>query len=295
MRTTFHGFALSVVAPAVTILWSPRPVAPQNACVANPKISAPTTISPRSGDIINPTNVIQLTGDGGSSPGGSVNFRWSGSFKSGERFVLEITAVSTMARAIAPDAPTTTTSVSTSEPIRITTSTTPLDASTRLIGAATGTSVYTTAAGVRQHSVNLERGKSYRWRIRAYNCGSDAPFSAYTSFSVEAGEVTFNSVAPAITSLSPWSARAGQESALTLAVNGSNFTSGAIVRWNGADRATTFVSPTRVTATIPASDLAVPSTAQITVSTQATDGGVIVLTAAGSGGVSNPKSFQVLP
>jgi len=69
---------------------------------------------------------------------------------------------------------------------------------------------------------------------------------------------------PAISSLSPAAAPAGS-AALTLTVNGSGFTSGSIVRWNGADRVTTFVSATRVRASIPASDVTVIGTAQVTV------------------------------
>jgi hypothetical protein len=69
---------------------------------------------------------------------------------------------------------------------------------------------------------------------------------------------------PAISSLSPAAVPAGSP-ALTLTVNGSGFTAGSIVRWNGADRATTFVSTTRVRASIPAADLAAIGTAQVTV------------------------------
>lgn len=68
---------------------------------------------------------------------------------------------------------------------------------------------------------------------------------------------------PTLTSLSPNSATAGA-AAFTLTVNGSNFVSGATVRWNGAARTTSFVSATQVTAAIPASDIAAAGTAQVT-------------------------------
>jgi uncharacterized protein (TIGR03437 family) len=61
---------------------------------------------------------------------------------------------------------------------------------------------------------------------------------------------------PAPTSLIPNSATAGG-AAFTLTVNGTNFVSGSIVRWNGSNRTTTFVSSTQLTAQIPASDIAV--------------------------------------
>lgn len=58
--------------------------------------------------------------------------------------------------------------------------------------------------------------------------------------------------APSISSLSPASAASGA-SALTLTVNGSNFVSGAVVKWNSASLATTFVTSSQLTAAIGAS------------------------------------------
>jgi subtilisin family serine protease len=69
---------------------------------------------------------------------------------------------------------------------------------------------------------------------------------------------------PAISSLSPAGAPVGG-AAFTLTVDGSSFTSGSIVRWNGASRATTFISTTQLRASIPAADLVVAGTAQVTV------------------------------
>lgn len=54
-------------------------------------------------------------------------------------------------------------------------------------------------------------------------------------------------------------------SGFTLTVNGTGFDSNSVVYWNGSPRATTFVSSSRVTAAILASDIASPSTASITV------------------------------
>ena len=67
-----------------------------------------------------------------------------------------------------------------------------------------------------------------------------------------------------LTFLSPGSAAAGGP-AFTLTVNGSNFVSGSVVRWNGANRTTTFVSATQLTAAIPATDIAAGGTASVTV------------------------------
>jgi hypothetical protein len=67
-----------------------------------------------------------------------------------------------------------------------------------------------------------------------------------------------------ITSLSPASASTGGP-AFTLVVNGSDFVSGAAVTWDGADRGTTFVSSSRVDASIPASDLALGKSVPVVV------------------------------
>jgi|GEM_PF-1302478 len=86
---------------------------------------------------------------------------------------------------------------------------------------------------------------------------------------------------PSITSINPTTAVAGG-AAFTLTVNGANFVSGAVVRWNGSDRATTFVSATQLTASIPASDIANPVTASVT-----------VFNPSPGGGSSNAVSFTV--
>lgn len=55
----------------------------------------------------------------------------------------------------------------------------------------------------------------------------------------------------------------GPDFALTVA--GNNFTSGATINWNGAPRATSFLSSTQLVATILASDVAIPTTGAVTV------------------------------
>src|SRR5262245_362596 len=84
---------------------------------------------------------------------------------------------------------------------------------------------------------------------------------------------------PTITSLSPASAAAGGLS-FSLTVNGTNYVTGATVRWNGSPRNTTFGSATRLTAAIPSSDLSTPGAASVTV-------------ALPNGAVSNAATFNV--
>lgn len=86
---------------------------------------------------------------------------------------------------------------------------------------------------------------------------------------------------PTVASLDPSSATAGG-AGFTLTVNGTNFVGGSVVRWNGADRTTTFVSTTRLTATIPAADIATAGTAQVT-----------VFNPAPGGGTSNAQTFTI--
>ena len=69
---------------------------------------------------------------------------------------------------------------------------------------------------------------------------------------------------PEINTTSPTSAPAGGSS-FTLTVNGANFISGSTVQWNGTPLSTSFVSATQLTAVVPASLIASPGSASITV------------------------------
>jgi len=69
---------------------------------------------------------------------------------------------------------------------------------------------------------------------------------------------------PTLSGLSPDSVIAGS-GAFTLTLNGTNFIPASVVQVNGSNRTTTFVSSTRLTATIPASDVASASFPSISV------------------------------
>jgi hypothetical protein len=77
---------------------------------------------------------------------------------------------------------------------------------------------------------------------------------------------------PTITSLSPTSASAGG-AAFTLTVNGTNFVASSVVNFNGAAKTTTFVSATKVTASITVADIATAGTFNVTVTNPAPGGG----------------------
>jgi len=113
----------------------------------------------------------------------------------------------------------------------------------------------TTATSGNARQLNLTSGEPGTW-IQRTDYGSGR--------SIELPFVICGNPVPAITSLSPATATAGG-AAFTLTVTGSGFVNGAVVRWNGANRLTTFVSDTQLTAAIPATDIATAGTASITV------------------------------
>src|SRR3989441_11294175 len=85
---------------------------------------------------------------------------------------------------------------------------------------------------------------------------------------------------PAITSISPTSVTA-EGSAFTLVVAGTNFMDFPQVEVNGTPRTTSYVSPTQLTATVLANDIAEPGTVQVRVVTSA--------------GTSNTASLTISP
>ncbi len=93
---------------------------------------------------------------------------------------------------------------------------------------------------------------------------------------------------PVLTGISPSSAAAGSLG-FTLTASGSGFINGSVVRWNGADRPTSFVSATQLTAIVAAADVVAAGTAQVTVFTPAPGGGTsgaqtFTITGGGGGG-----------
>src|SRR5262249_50843112 len=94
--------------------------------------------------------------------------------------------------------------------------------------------------------------------------------------------LTIDNPVPAITGIKPSSAGAGGPDFI-LTVNGSNFVAGSTVQWNGSDRATTFSSATKLTASITASDIQTGGTANVTVNNPSP-----------GGGLSNAKQFTIL-
>jgi uncharacterized repeat protein (TIGR01451 family) len=86
---------------------------------------------------------------------------------------------------------------------------------------------------------------------------------------------------PTLSAMDPYTATAGGPS-FTLVVTGTNFVTGSVVRWDGGDTTTTFISSTRLSATIPASSIAISGTFAVT-----------VFNPPPVGGESNSLSFDV--
>lgn len=97
---------------------------------------------------------------------------------------------------------------------------------------------------------------------------------------------------PTIAELIPAGINSGGP-AFIMTVNGSNFSSTATINWNGVAQPSMHVSANQLTATIPGSDIATPTTVSITVTNPGTTG----TGAYGSGGTtaetSSPMTFTV--
>ena len=117
------------------------------------------------------------------------------------------------------------------------------------------------------------------------NTGGTVPVVVFTALpgggTSNAQTFTINNPVPAITSLNPTSSNVGANS-FTLIVNGSGFVPGSVIRWNGADRPTTFTSATQLRANIAAADVAAIGTAQVT-----------VFSGTPQGGLSNAQVFSI--
>jgi uncharacterized protein (TIGR03437 family) len=102
-----------------------------------------------------------------------------------------------------------------------------------------------------------------------------------TVFDPAAGGITSNIASftitapnpvPAITSLNPATALAG-DAGFTLTINGSSFIANSVVKVNGVDRATTFISATELRVAIAQAEIANPGSIPITVVNPAPGGG----------------------
>ena len=105
-------------------------------------------------------------------------------------------------------------------------------------------------------SGTLEDGGQYTFTI---GCQTSTGQSVTKEFTI-----TIYNPVPTLTSLSPDSVIA-EGSTFTLTLTGTRFVRSSVVRWNGSDRPTAYISATQLTAQISASDIATAGSASLTV------------------------------
>jgi peptidoglycan/xylan/chitin deacetylase (PgdA/CDA1 family) len=101
----------------------------------------------------------------------------------------------------------------------------------------------------------------------------------YYQATPDRGPIALSAATPIITALNPASTIVGSPG-FSMTVTGANFMSGSTVRWNGSSRATAFVSPAELNATITAADAAIEGVASVSVLNP-------------DGTVSNARSFAI--
>src|SRR5439155_1195156 len=84
--------------------------------------------------------------------------------------------------------------------------------------------------------------------------------------------LTINNPVPTASSISPSTAFAAR-AAFTVTTTGTNFAITSVVRWNGSDRTTTYVSSTQLQAQVTAADIATAGTSPVTVFSPTPGGG----------------------
>jgi hypothetical protein len=97
---------------------------------------------------------------------------------------------------------------------------------------------------------------------------------------------------PAITELSPNNASSGGPGFM-LTVNGSNFNQDAVVKMNGTQQTTTFMTSNQLVAAISAADIATPGTVPVTVTNPGHAAGGIYGSGGTASATSSPMNFAI--
>jgi hypothetical protein len=135
-----------------------------------------------------------------------------------------------------------------------------------LSGSASTAPPFSIVAG---GSYNLAAGAGQNVTVR-FQPTAVAIATGNANFTYSGGHVsrglmgTGTNPVPVLAALSPNNAMAGG-TGFTLTATGTNFVASSVVRWNGVNRTTTFVTSTELRAAIPANEVAVGGSAQITV------------------------------
>ncbi|HEX3681770.1 MAG TPA: IPT/TIG domain-containing protein [Bryobacteraceae bacterium] len=129
---------------------------------------------------------------------------------------------------------------------------------------------FTPGAAVQWNGSNLATSFVSSTQLKAPVLSNLIASPGTAQVTVQSGGVTSNAVTftilapPTISSINPATVTAGG-AAFTLTVNGSGFAGDSMVQWNGAALSTNVLSSNEVTASVPASDISSPGSAQITV------------------------------
>jgi hypothetical protein len=91
--------------------------------------------------------------------------------------------------------------------------------------------------------------------------------------SMTALTITYTNPAPIFTQMQPSFTQSGNE-AIEVQLTGTGFIDTSVVRWNGVDLLTEYLSPTMLNAIIPPANLALPGTAMLTIFTPTPGGGL---------------------
>ena len=151
--------------------------------------------------------------------------------------------------------------------------------STQTCGGTAGSGTLTSAPV----STAVVSGGVMAYTAMRYSFGESIKICATSAgiASALSNTIAVSNPVPATTSISPISKTAG-DSGFTLTVSGTNFISSSVVRFNGLDRTTAFVSAVQLTASILSSDI-----------TGAGSFSVTVFNSTPGGGVSNEQMFTV--
>jgi hypothetical protein len=150
-----------------------------------------------------------------------------------------------------------------------------------------GNDVSTSATTLATASFTINVAGNVRIEIRKTDAGTNR---------INFDEITINDYTsasnpiPTLTNITPNTISAGA-GAFTLTVNGSNFISNSVIKWNGNTLTTNFVSATQLTASVAASAVATAGTASVTVFSPAPGGGTSASANFTINAVSTTKKF----
>jgi hypothetical protein len=107
--------------------------------------------------------------------------------------------------------------------------------------------------------------KAGTYKVTVTNPAPGGGTTTYLNFTVD-------NPAPTLTKISPSSATHGG-AAFTLTTTGTSYVSGSSIEWKGIKLTTTYVSSTKLTATVPSTDIKTAGTANVTVFNPTPGGG----------------------